>query len=115
MPEGISVTLYDQGYFSAAQPFEAMKTTALAVAAASACAAFAVLVLFASLFVGRQRETVGILRSLGDALGENPSLAHIRRVADRCGCGYPGRCFGARFYRRHDPVGSWRGTKTLYH
>ena len=65
MPEGISVTLYDQGYFSAAQPFEAMKTTALAVAAASACAAFAVLVLFASLFVGRQRETVGILRSLG--------------------------------------------------
>ena len=65
MPEGTSVTLYDQGYFSAAQPFEAMKTTALAVAAASACAAFAVLVLFASLFVGHQRETVEILRSLG--------------------------------------------------
>ena len=32
MPEGISVTLYDQGYFSAAQPFEAMKTTALGAA-----------------------------------------------------------------------------------
>lgn len=65
MPEGVQVTLYDQGYFAAAQPLAAMETTALAVAGASACGAAAVLVLFASLFIGRQKETVGILRSLG--------------------------------------------------
>src|SRR5699024_9650560 len=59
MPEGVQVTLYDQGYFAAAQPLAAMETTALAVAGASACGAAAVLVLFASLFIGRQKETVG--------------------------------------------------------
>lgn len=64
-PQQVRVTLYDQGYAAAAQPLETMKSTAVAVTAASACGALAVLFLFAYLFVGRQRETVGILASLG--------------------------------------------------
>lgn len=65
MPEGVQVTLYDQGYYAAARPLETMETTAMAVTAASACGALAVLLLFAYLFVGRQRETVAVLHSLG--------------------------------------------------
>ena len=69
-PDGVRVTLYDQGYSAAAQPLEAMKTTALAVTLASACGALAVLFLFAYLFIGRQRETVSVLVSLGTPAGK---------------------------------------------
>ena len=65
MPDGLQVTLYDQGYFTAAQPIEAMETTALAVAGATLCTSLTVLILFGNLFVGRQKETVSVLRSLG--------------------------------------------------
>ena len=64
-PDGVRVTLYDQGYSAAAQPLEAMESTASAVTLAAACGTLAVLVLFAYLFVGRQRETVSVLMSLG--------------------------------------------------
>ncbi|MBR2879891.1 MAG: hypothetical protein IKC02_04395, partial [Oscillospiraceae bacterium] len=64
-PEGVRVTLFDQGYSSAAQPLETMRSTALAVTLASACGALAVIFLFAYLFVGRQKETVNVLFSLG--------------------------------------------------
>lgn len=64
-PEGVRVTLFDQGYSSAAQPLETMLSTATAVTIASALGALAVLFLFAYLFVGRQRETVNVLFSLG--------------------------------------------------
>ncbi len=70
VPEGVQVALYDQGYFTAAQPLQAMETTALAVAGASGCGAVAVLVLFGSLFIGRQKETVDILRCLGTPAGK---------------------------------------------
>ncbi|MBR6530555.1 MAG: ABC transporter permease [Clostridia bacterium] len=63
--EGARVTLFDQGYAAAAEPLETMKTTALSVTAASVLGAAVVLVLFAYLFVGRQRENVGVLISLG--------------------------------------------------
>ena len=69
-PDGVRVTLYDQGYSTAAQPLRAMETTALAVTAASAAGALAVLFLFGYLFVGRQRETVTILSCLGTPLGK---------------------------------------------
>jgi len=69
-PEGVQVTLYDQGYSAAAQPFEAMRTTAMAVTVAAGCGALAVLLLFAYLFVGRQRETVEILSCLGTPSGK---------------------------------------------
>ena len=69
-PEGVRVTLYDQGYSTAAQPLRAMESTALAVTAACACGALAVLLLFGYLFVGRQRETVEVLTCLGTPRGK---------------------------------------------
>ena len=65
MPEQIRLTLYDQGYSSAAKPIQAMRTTAIAIAAASALGALTVLFLFAFLFIGRQKETVQVLVSMG--------------------------------------------------
>lgn len=70
VPDAVRVTLYDQGYTAAAQPLETMRATAAAVTTASALGALVVLVLFAFLFVGRQRETVGILLSLGTPNGK---------------------------------------------
>lgn len=64
-PDGVRVTLFDQGYAAAAQPLETMLSTASAVTLASALGALAVIFLFAYLFVGRQRETVNVLVSLG--------------------------------------------------
>lgn len=69
-PDGVRVTLLDQGYSAAAQPLETMRTTAMAVTIAAACGALAVLFLFACLFVGRQRETVLVLVSLGTPAGK---------------------------------------------
>lgn len=68
MPEGVAVTLYDQGYFAASQPIQAVETMALAIAVASVGTGVAVLVLFGILFVGRQQETVHVLQSLGTPL-----------------------------------------------
>ncbi len=69
-PEGVRVTLFDQGYSGAAQPLETMLSTATAVTLASALGALAVVFLFAYLFVGRQRETVNVLVSLGTPKGK---------------------------------------------
>ena len=65
MPEQVRLTLYDQGYSAAAKPIQAMRTTAITIAAASALGALVVLFLFAFLFVGRQRESVQVLVSMG--------------------------------------------------
>lgn len=70
LPPQTQLTLYDQGYAAAAQPIQAMETAAMAITLASAAGALAVLVLFAFLFVGRQRETVGVLVSLGAPAGK---------------------------------------------
>ena len=64
-PDHVRVTLYDQGYSAAAQPLQTMQTTAMAITLAAACSTFAVLLLFAYLFVGRQKETVQVLVCLG--------------------------------------------------
>ena len=69
-PDGVRVTLFDQGYSGAAQPLEAMRSTATAVTLASAMGALVVIILFAYLFVGRQQENVGILISLGTPKGK---------------------------------------------
>ena len=70
MPDQVRLTLYDQGYSAAAQPVQAMRSTAMAVTSAAVCGAMAVLFLFAYLFVGRQRETVQVLVSLGTPKGK---------------------------------------------
>lgn len=64
-PDNVRVTLYDQGYSAAAQPLQTMQTTAMAITLAAASSTLAVLLLFAYLFVGRQKETVQVLVSLG--------------------------------------------------
>ncbi|MBO5868716.1 MAG: hypothetical protein J6Q54_07410, partial [Oscillospiraceae bacterium] len=69
-PKGVQVMLFDQGYAAAAQPLETMRSTATAVTLASAMGALTVLVLFAYLFVGRQREMVSVLVSLGTPTGK---------------------------------------------
>lgn len=65
MPQNVRVTLLDQGYADAVEPFLSLQSTATNVLLLCAVGAFAVLVLFALLFVGRQSETVRILVSLG--------------------------------------------------
>ena len=80
------------GYSAAAQPLE---TPAYhrpgRHAGRRGLAALAVLVLFAFLFVGRQRETVQILASLGTPQGENCPLAPLRRRAALRRCRPAGR------------------------
>ena len=65
MPEQVRVTLLDQGYGNAVQPFREVKSTAVNVLLVCSAGALAVLLLFAFLFVGRQSETVKIMVSLG--------------------------------------------------
>ena len=91
VPDGVRVTLYDQGYSTAAQPLQAMESTAMAVTAACAAGVLVVLFLFSYLFVGRQRETVSVLVSPGHPGGQDPAVAAVRRG----GCGRGG-CPGGR-------------------
>lgn len=65
VPEGVRITLYDQGYSAAAQPLKAMQSTAQGVTFASLVGVLAVLCLFAFLFVGRQQQAVDVMVSLG--------------------------------------------------
>lgn len=70
LPDSIKVTLYDQGYSAAAQPIQAIGSTAVTIMAISISGALAVLFLFSYLFVGRQKETVQVLVSLGTPDGK---------------------------------------------
>ena len=70
MPDQVRLTLYDQGYSSAVKPIQELRTTAIVLTVATACGALAVLFLFAYLFVGRQRETVRVMTSLGTPSGK---------------------------------------------
>ena len=65
VPERVRVTLLDQGYGNAAQPFREVRQTAVNVLMICSAATAAVLLLFALLFVGRQGSTVKIMISLG--------------------------------------------------
>ena len=65
VPEQVRVTLLDQGYGSAVQSFIDIKNMAMNVLLICSAGVTAVLLLFAFLFVGRQRETVRIMVSLG--------------------------------------------------
>lgn len=64
-PDGVRITLYDQGYAAAAQPLQAMESTAQGITLASLVGVLAVLCLFAFLFVGRQQQAVDVMTSLG--------------------------------------------------
>lgn len=65
VPENVRISLLDQGYADAVEPFLALQSTAANVLLLCTVGTAAVLVLFALLFVGRQSDTVRILVSLG--------------------------------------------------
>ena len=65
VPEQVRVTLFDQGYSKAVQPFKEVKKTATSVFMICLAVIVAVLMLFAFLFVGRQAETVNTMICLG--------------------------------------------------
>ena len=70
VPDGVRITLFDQGYSAAAQPLQAMESTAQGVTFASLIGVVAVLFLFAFLFVGRQQQAVDVMTSLGTPKGK---------------------------------------------
>jgi ABC-type lipoprotein release transport system permease subunit len=65
VPERVRVTLFDQGYGGAVQPFREVKNTAVNALLVCSAGVAAVLLLFAFLFVGRQSEAVKIMVCLG--------------------------------------------------
>ena len=65
VPDQVRVTLLDQGYGIAVQPFREVRNTAVNVLLICSAGVAAVLLLFSFLFVGRQSDTVKIMVSLG--------------------------------------------------
>lgn len=65
LPEGFRLSLYDQGYATAANPYVEIVQISLIFLAICLLLAGAVLVLFGYLFVYRQKDTAGTLRALG--------------------------------------------------
>ena len=65
VPEQVRVTLLDQGYANAVQPFREVEKTAANVLIVCSVGIVAVLLLFAFLYVGRQHIAVRIMVSMG--------------------------------------------------
>lgn len=65
MPAQVRITLLDQGYREAVQPFKEVEKTAVNALIVCSAGIVAVLLLFAFLYVGRQHATVKILISMG--------------------------------------------------
>ena len=65
VPEQVRVTLLDQGYGNAVQPFRTVRKTAVDILLVCSAGVAAVLLLFVFLFIGRQGSTVKIMVSLG--------------------------------------------------
>lgn len=62
---GISIAIYDQGYSKVVKALTGMKKTALILMGICLAAGFTLSLLFAFLIVGRQRQNVAIMYSLG--------------------------------------------------
>ena len=65
VPQQVRVTLLDQGYGAAVQPFREVEKTAVNVLMVCCVGIVAVLLLFAFLYVGRQQISVRIMVSMG--------------------------------------------------
>jgi ABC-type lipoprotein release transport system permease subunit len=65
LPSQVRLTIYDQGYETNSQPIKALQTAALIMTLISCFGALSVLVLFAFLYIYRQRETIDTLYRLG--------------------------------------------------
>lgn len=65
LPEGVELTVYDQGYGVLYRSLARLQSSAIQLTLAAAAMALAVLTLFAFLFVGRQQLTVETMAQLG--------------------------------------------------
>ena len=65
LPEHTRITVYDQGYETNCQPLKSMRTTSSLVTLIAAFTSIASLVLFAFLYIYRQRGTISTLFGLG--------------------------------------------------
>ena len=65
LPEHTRITVYDQGYETNCQPLKSMRSTSLLVTLNAVFTSVASLVLFAFLYIYRQRETISTLYGLG--------------------------------------------------
>lgn len=65
MLENMTMTLFDQGYSESVKPILAMKNSAFLVIVLSSLSGIAILVLFAYLYVIKQKDTLKIMLSLG--------------------------------------------------
>ncbi len=63
--ENMRITAYDQGYSAAIAPIQSMRETAILLATISVVCCLVVLVLFAFMYVSKQRDTVSIMYALG--------------------------------------------------
>lgn len=67
---GLSFTFYDQGYSKVSGALASMKETALLLTGIGATAGLGVILLFSLLFVGRQKQNIAIMYSLGTSRGK---------------------------------------------
>ena len=65
VPENVRVTVYDQGYADAVKPFQEVRKAAAELLIACVIAVFAVLFMFAFLYVGKQSYSVKTMVQLG--------------------------------------------------
>lgn len=70
VPEQVRITLLDQGYSGAVQPFQEVEKTAVNVLLVCSAGIVATLFLFAFLYVGRQHSSVNIMISMGTPRGK---------------------------------------------
>lgn len=65
LPERCKITIYDQGYSGASEPFDHIYRIAVIIATASVLTTFMILLLYGYLFVYRQKKVSNIMMSLG--------------------------------------------------
>ena len=70
VPSGIRMTLFDQGYGETVKPFRQVRSSAQNIFLLSAAGVLVVLFFFAFLYIGRQRDTIHTMVSLGTTNGK---------------------------------------------
>ncbi|MBP5294967.1 MAG: hypothetical protein J6Y95_04530, partial [Lachnospiraceae bacterium] len=69
-PAGVRVTLFDQGYGETVKPFRQVRSSAQNIFLLSLAGVLVVLFFFAFLYIGRQRDTIHTMVSLGTTNGK---------------------------------------------
>ena len=69
-PEGVRITLFDQGYGETVKPFNEVRSSAQNIFLLSAAGVLVVLFFFAFLYIGRQKDAIRTMVSLGTTNGK---------------------------------------------